>query len=58
MTEPPDWLLPERERLGVVLLKAGCAREAESVFRDELAKHPRNPRALFGVWKSLQAQRA
>jgi hypothetical protein len=55
--EPPDWLLPERERLGVALLKAGRASEAESVFRDELAKHPRNPRALFGVWKSLQAQR-
>lgn len=55
--EPPDWLLPERERLGVALLSAGKAADAEAVFRAELQKHPRNPRALFGVWKSLQAQR-
>ena len=55
--EPPDWLLPERERLGVVLLAAGKATEAEATFRAELKKHPGNPRALFGVWKSLEAQR-
>jgi hypothetical protein len=55
--EPPDWLLPERERLGVALLAAGRAPEAEAVFRAELAKHRQNPRALFGVWKSLQSQR-
>jgi tetratricopeptide (TPR) repeat protein len=55
--EPPDWLLPERERLGVALLSTGRATEAEAVFRAELAKHRQNPRALFGVWKSLQVQR-
>jgi hypothetical protein len=55
--EPPDWLLPERERLGVVLLADGQAREAEVVFRADLARHVGNPRALFGVWKSLAAQR-
>ena len=55
--EPPDWLLPERERLGVVLLASGHAAGAEAVFRAELAKHPGNPRALFGVWKSLEAQK-
>ena len=54
--EPPDWLLPERERLGVALLAAGKAAEAEATFRAELEKHPRNPRALYGVWKSLDAQ--
>ena len=54
--EPPDWLLPERERLGVALLAAGKAAEAERVFRAELTKHPRNPRALYGVWKSVEAQ--
>lgn len=54
--EPPDWLLPERERLGVALLAAGKASDAERVFRAELEKHPRNPRALYGVWMSLEAQ--
>lgn len=54
--EPPDWLLPERERLGVALLAAGKAGEAEAAFRAELQKHARNPRALLGLWKSLDAQ--
>jgi hypothetical protein len=54
--EPPDWLLPERERLGVALLAAGMAAEAERAFRAELKKHPLNPRAMFGLWKSLEAQ--
>ncbi|MEO8679281.1 MAG: hypothetical protein ABI665_09565 [Vicinamibacterales bacterium] len=55
--EPPDWLLPERERLGVVLLKAGRAAEAEKVFRADLAKNVGNPRSLFGLWKSLETQK-
>ena len=55
--EPPDWLLPERERLGAALLKAGKAAEAEKVFRADLAKNVGNPRSLFGLWKSLAAQK-
>jgi hypothetical protein len=27
------------------------------VFREELERNPRNPRALFGLWRSLDAQR-
>jgi hypothetical protein len=54
--EPPDWLLPERERLGAVQLVAGKAAAAEAAFRAELKKHPKNPRAMFGLWKSLEAQ--
>lgn len=50
-------MLPERERLGVALLAAGKAAEAEAAFRAELKKHPGNPRALFGVWRSLEAQK-
>ena len=55
--EPPDWLFPERERLGVVLLAAGRAAEAEATFRADLQAHPGNPRALHGLWQSLLVRR-
>ena len=55
--EPPDWLIPERERLGAVLLKAKKAADAEAVFRADLAKYPGNPRSLYGLFRSLEAQR-
>jgi tetratricopeptide (TPR) repeat protein len=54
--EPPDWLIPNREMLGGVLLRKGDARGAEKVFRAHLVEEPRNPRGLFGLWKSLEAQ--
>ncbi|MEA2711505.1 MAG: hypothetical protein QOF78_4106, partial [Phycisphaerales bacterium] len=54
--EPPDWLSPNRESLGGVLLRSGDAKAAENVFRQHLAKEPRNGRGLFGLWKSLEAQ--
>jgi tetratricopeptide (TPR) repeat protein len=55
--EPPDWLLPERERLGVELLAAGRADQAEKAFRADLERNVGNPRSLFGVWRSLEAQK-
>lgn len=55
--EPADWLLPERERLGAVLLAAGRAAAAEAVFREDLTRNVDNPRALFGLWKALDAQK-
>jgi tetratricopeptide (TPR) repeat protein len=54
--EPPDWLIPNREMLGGVLLRKGDAKTAEKVFREHLDKQPRNPRGLFGLWKSLETQ--
>jgi non-heme chloroperoxidase len=54
--EPPDWDLPAREWLGGALVAAGENREAERVFREELKKHPRNGRALFGLAESLKRQ--
>ncbi|HEX8184260.1 MAG TPA: tetratricopeptide repeat protein, partial [Blastocatellia bacterium] len=47
--EPPDWDLPVREWLGGAQLLNGDNAEAEATFRAELAKHPRNGRALFGL---------
>ena len=56
--EPPDWLLPERERLGVALLAAGRPADAERVFRADLVKVVGSPRSLYGLWKSLEAQKS
>ena len=45
-----------RESLGGELLRSGESSEAEKVFREDLEKHPRNPRSLFGLAESLKAQ--
>jgi tetratricopeptide (TPR) repeat protein len=55
--EPPAWYYPTRESLGAALLADGQLAEAEKVFRADLDKHPRNPRSLFGLWKTLEAQK-
>jgi tetratricopeptide (TPR) repeat protein len=54
--EPPDWDLPTREWLGRALLTDGQYAEAEKVYRDELVKHPKNGRALFGLMEALAKQ--
>jgi tetratricopeptide (TPR) repeat protein len=54
--EPQDWFYPVRESLGGVLLMSGDAKGAEQVFREDLAKTPRNPRSLFGLHRALKAQ--
>jgi len=55
--EPPDWLNPERERLGAVLIKAGRFGDAERVFRADLAKNTGNPRSLYGLSRALEGQK-
>jgi hypothetical protein len=55
--EPPDWLLPERERLGAVLIKARRFADAERVFRADLAKNTGNPRSLYGLYRALDGQK-
>jgi len=55
--EPPAWYYPTRESLGAALLRAGQAEEAEAVFRADLDRHPRNGRSLYGLSKSLEAQK-
>ena len=54
--EPPVFFYPVRESLGAALLLNGKAAEAERVFRDDLVKHPRNARSLFGLSESLRKQ--
>ncbi len=54
--EPPPWYYPVRESLGAALLRNGQTAEAEAVFREDLNRNPRNPRALYGLWHSLQSQ--
>ena len=54
--EPPVFFYPVRESLGAALLLSGKAPEAERVFREDLVKHPRNARSLFGLTESLTKQ--
>lgn len=55
--EPPEWFYPVRESLGSALLLNGQADQAEAVFRADLERYPRNPRSLFGLLKSLDAEK-
>lgn len=55
--EPPEWFYPVRESLGAALLTNGEADRAEAVFRADLQQYPRNPRSLFGLLRSLEAQK-
>ena len=55
--EPPDWIQPTRHSLGAALLQSGRAKEAEKVFRDDLAKLPGNGWALYGLSRALRAQK-
>jgi tetratricopeptide (TPR) repeat protein len=55
-TEPDDWHQPVRHNLGAVLLQAGRAVEAESVYWDDLRRHPKNGWALYGLGQALRAQ--
>jgi len=55
-TEPPPWYYPARQSLGVALLQAGRAAEAEAVYREDLRRNPENGWSLFGLGQSLRAQ--
>jgi hypothetical protein len=55
--EPPVWFYPVRESLGAALLRAGRIADAERVFREDLVRHPRNPRSLLGLHQALVEQK-
>ncbi len=46
-----------RLTLGDVLLKAGIPKEAQQVYTENLRRYPENGWALFGLYKSLKAQK-
>jgi tetratricopeptide (TPR) repeat protein len=52
--EPPLWLQPTRHALGAVYLKAGEYAEAERIYREDLAKWPRNGWSLYGLSRALE----
>jgi tetratricopeptide (TPR) repeat protein len=54
--EPPPWHMPVRQALGMMLLRAGRAGEAEAAFRADLQRNPENGWALHGLAASLRAQ--
>jgi tetratricopeptide (TPR) repeat protein len=54
--EPADWFVPVRHLLGAALLRSGKAAEAETVYREDLQRHPENGWALYGLARSLEAQ--
>jgi tetratricopeptide (TPR) repeat protein len=54
--EPADWFFPARHLLGAQLLIAGRALQAESVYREDLKRHPANGWALYGLATALRAQ--
>ncbi|HMP80796.1 MAG TPA: hypothetical protein PKD54_15180, partial [Pirellulaceae bacterium] len=55
--EPPGWMQPVRHALGALLLAADRAQEAESVYRDDLGRHPHNAWSLLGLQQALVKQR-
>ena len=55
-TEPSEWHYPPRHALGAVLLEAGRPREAETVYWEDLRRHPENGWALLGLEQALSAQ--
>lgn len=55
--EPRDWLLNPKQYLGNALVAAGKWKEAETVFRRDLKVNDENGWSLYGLYKSLLAQK-
>jgi tetratricopeptide (TPR) repeat protein len=54
--EPPDLFQPARHVLGAVLMDHGHYAQAESVYREDLRRHPENGWSLYGLSRSLKKQ--
>ena len=55
-SEPPHFYYPVRQSLGAALLADNKAAAAELIFKEDLAKFPRNGWSLFGLHQSLIKQ--
>jgi hypothetical protein len=55
-TEPSETHYPPRQALAAVLLEAGRAKEAETVYWEDLSRNPDNGWSLFGLAQALRAQ--
>ncbi len=55
-TEPSDWPLPARQFLGAYLLQMHQPKQAEAVYREDLAHHPGNGWSLVGLHHALRQQ--
>jgi tetratricopeptide (TPR) repeat protein len=54
--EPPEWIQPVRHSLAAILLASGRAAEAETAYREDLARWPESGWALYGLSEALRAQ--
>jgi tetratricopeptide (TPR) repeat protein len=54
--EPAGWFFPVRHLLGAQLLRMGKPDEAERIYREDLARHPANGWALYGLAQALRAE--
>ncbi|HLD66305.1 MAG TPA: tetratricopeptide repeat protein, partial [Pseudomonas sp.] len=54
--EPPEWSVPVRQELGLVLLQAKRNAEAEQAFEQDLKRFPDNGWSLHGLARALRAQ--
>jgi tetratricopeptide (TPR) repeat protein len=54
--EPWGWMQPVRHALGALLLEQEHLKEAEAVYRADLALHPDNGWALHGLEETLRLQ--
>jgi tetratricopeptide (TPR) repeat protein len=52
--EPPQWFAPAREALGGAYLRTGNFLLARKAFEDDLLRHPKSGRALYGLMRALQ----
>jgi tetratricopeptide (TPR) repeat protein len=56
-SEPNDWFYPVRHYQGAYLIGAKKYKEAEAVYRADLAKNPGNGWALFGLAQALRGEK-